>query len=677
MRYFLQACFLALLFLAIAPVPASAQGNIDWEERWRNAPPFPPQHALSWMNDSLSYTRLAYDEQRDVVYVVSPHPAGAGQWSVPSIHILDAATGQSRMDLGRSAHFARNGQGGELPVPLDTFMTVNNNNLGFGENWFALYNIDVDDEGRIYACNLVEPLWGICMLLPGGGCDPMYLYQGPFRVWRWDTPTSTPELIYATCNTAHSAIGTISSSEMPYTRWGDGFAVSGKRAWYQPPAGGPPVLVDSTRIYVTSGQFGAPGTARGYVAVLVEDRRPAASRPLRDVTGGGRLSHRLGHLMDLPSQAAAHGIALESPTFAGDTLQRWIWLHRHGEFIHRVRERHSAGAVLPDASTPAGPDLQAVAGTGTNLYLFGPSGSMQFLQMPQSGRSYLATADAWPYPGSGAGLPTPNTSAHFVDVTTWGQHFQIWGPTPQVGMSPLWSVGMENYISDVDLKLDYDSSISRALLLQMFVLMSNNAIVSFRSRPFAVDLVALDVQWSDGAAVVEWVVAAEEHIIHYAVERGGFEYGPWRHAGTVAATGGSGDLRYRFVDAGAASAAGTSVTTWYRLTAVEYDGSRKSFPAVALRAAGETSPLSLSLFPQPALRQDGLVYMRIQSPASDAVTLRVTDVLGREVLPVRRFALESGGSVLPLQLAGLNAGLYLLEARSSGAAPIVRRLLVR
>ena len=674
MRNFLQACFLAVLFFAIAPGPAVSQGNIDWEERWKNAPPFPPQHALSWMNDSLSYTRLAYDEQRDVVYVVSPHPAGSAQWSAPSIHILDAATGQPRMDMGRSAHFARNGQGGELPVPLDTFMTVNNTNLGFGENWFALYNIDVDDEGRIYACNLVEPLWGICMLLPGGGCDPMYLNQGPFRVWRWDTPTSTPELIYATCNTAHSAIGSISSSEMPYTRWGDGFSVSGKRGWYQPPLGGPPVLVDSTRIYVTSGQFGTQGTARGYVAVLVEDGRPEASRPLRDVMGGGRLSHRLGHLMDLPGQASAHGIALDRVTSNGDTLQRWIWLRRHGENLYRVRECHSGSAALPLLSTPTGPDLMALANTSS---LFGASGSMESLHLPQWGQSCLALADGRPTGGTNLSIPNYNTTARLVDVTTWGQYYSIWGATPQVGMNPLWSIGMENYISDVDLKLVYDTA-ARALLAQQFVLMSNNGIVSFLSRPpIPVDLVTLDARWSGGTAVVEWIVAAEDNIMLYAVERGDSEEGPWRQAGSVAAAGGNGDLPYRFEDPDAAREIGASGFTWYRLTAVEYDGSRKSFPAVALRAAGETSPLSLSLFPQPALRQDGLVYLRIQSPASDAVTLRVTDLLGREVLPVRRFVLEAGGSLLPLQVAGLKAGVYLLEARIGGAAPLVRRLLVR
>ncbi len=675
MRSILPLCFLAALVCALTPVPAASQGNIDWEFLWQQtAPKGQPKHPMAWMNDSLSYTRLAYDELRDVVYVVSPHTAGSTQWSVPAIHILDAETGQPRMDMGRSAHVARSGQGGELPVPIDTFRTVGNTNLGFGENWFALYNVDVDDEGRIYACNLVEPLWGICLLLPGGGCDPMYLHQGPFRVWRWDTPTSTPELIYATCDTMHSMIGSVQSSEMPYTRWGDGFAVSGKRGWYQPPAGGPPVLVDSTRIYVTNGEFGMPGVTAGHVAVLVEDHRPELQRPLRDVTGGGRLSYRLGHLMELPGQAAAHGIALDAPTIAGDTLQRWIWLRRHGEDLYRVRERYSGSAALPLRSTPLGPDLLSLANTSS---LFGPSGSMECLQLPEYGRSFLATADAPPPVGGSPGQPTPGNAARFFDVTTWGQYFMVWWPTPDVGNSPLWSVGVENHISDVDLKLEYDT-IARALVVRLFVLMSNNGIACFRSRPpIPVDLVALGARWHDDMAIVEWTVAAERNIMLYTVERGESERGPWRHAGTVTAAGGSGNLLYRLEDPDAARETGASALTWYRLTAVEYDGSRKTFPAVALRRSGDASPLSLSLFPQPAPRREGVVYLRIQSPVPEAVTLRVTDLLGREALSARRILLETGGSVLTLDVSGLNAGWYLVEARSSGIAPIVRRLLVR
>lgn len=658
---------------ALIASPAMAQGNVDWEERWNITPPFPPPHVMEWMNDSLSYTRLAYDELRDVVYVVSPHRIGATQWTAPSIHILDAETGQLRMDLGRSAHFARNGLGGELPVPLDTFMTATNTNLGLGQNWFALYNIDVDEEGRIYACNLVDPLWGTCILLPNGQCDPMYLGQGPFRVWRWDSLTATPELIYATGNASHDSIGTVTSSEMPSQRWGDGFAVTGKRGWQHPPGGGPPVLVDSARIYVTGQHAIGTSPPYGSVAVLVEDTRPPTQRPARDVLGGGTLSFRLGHLMDVPGDAAAHAIAPDRVAMSGDTLTRWLWLRRHGEQVYRVRERHPSTAMLPLRSTPHGVDLQPVSNTSS---LFGPSGAMQFLFLPQWQRGYLAVADASPSPGSGLGLPTPNTAARLIDVTTAGAEFRVWGSTPQVGMAPLWMIHAENYISDVDLKLVHYGPLDLPDM-QMFVLMSNNAIVAYRSRsPIPIELIMFTARWNDGAACVEWVVAAEDNVLHYVVERSATEQGPWQFVGAVPANGGTGDRRYRFTDAEHPDEAGTHSSVWYRLTAVEFDGTRTTVPAVRLHGSGDAAPFAISLFPQPAPREPGVVQLRVTTPVTTEMTLHVTDVLGAAVMPARHLRIGAGAAVLPLRVAGLRPGLYFVHLDGGNAGRRVARLLL-
>ena len=665
---------LTILLFTLTATHAPAQGNIDWDERWKITPPFPPPHAMEWMNDSLAYTRLAYDEIRDVVYVVSPHRIGATQWTAPSIHILDAETGQPRMDLGRSAHFARNGWGGELPVPLATFSTANNTNLGLGQNWFALYNIDVDEEGRIYACNLVDPLWGVCLLLPNGQCDPMYLGQGPFRVWRWDSLTATPELIYATCNTSHDAIGTIASSEMPNLRWGDGFALTGKRGWHDPAGGGPPVLVDSARIYVTGQNAMSGFLPYGNVAVLVEDARPAAQRPTRDVFGGGTLSFRLGHLMDVPGDAAAHAIAPAPLTVSGDTLMRWIWLRRHGEAVYRLRERHPANAALPLRSTPRGADLQPLSNTAS---LFGPSGAMQFLFLPQWQSGYLAAADASPSPGSGLGLPTPNPAARFIDVTTPGGEFGVWSSTPQIGMAPLWTIHTENYISDVDLKL-VDTGPSDLPAVQLFVLMSNNGIAAYRSRRLIpIELITLMARWSDGAARIEWTVAAETNIMHYVVEWSAAEHGPWRAVGTVPATGGSGNLHYDFLHV-RNPAANAMHRSWYRLVAVEFDGTRKTFPAVMLHGNGEqAAPLAMSMFPQPATRAQGAVYLRWTAPVASELTLRVTDVLGTEVMPARILHVDAGSTVLPLRVDGLRPGFYFVRLDGAEVGRRMARLLVQ
>ncbi len=660
---------------------AAAQGNIDWEEAWKQMPPFgPTPHPMAWMNDSLSYTRLAYDETRDVLYVVSPHPAGGAGWSAPAIHILDRQTGQPRMDMGRSAHFARQGLGGELPVPLDTFITVNNKNLGFGDNWFALYSIDVDEEGRIYACNLVTPVWGICNLLPQGGCDPMYLGQGPFRVWRWDTPTSTPELIYATCNTSHTAIGNINSSEMAYARWGDTFSVTGKRAWYHPPHGGPPVLVDSTRIYVSGGA--SPGSANGRIAVLLPDDRPAPLRPTRDVMGGGNLSFRLGLQINLPANFFANGLAPDLLTVSGDTLERWIWLQKYGQNVMKVRERQLPGAPLPQTLTPAGGDVLIYPGSSS---LFGASGAMEFMHLPQWQRSFLAVADGRPTGGSIVSIANDNTTARFIDVTDWRAAFMFWGETPQLGQANQWSIEPDNYISDVDMTLFYDSVHPGPYpRLQMFVLMTNNGIASYRSRPqFPVELLSLRAHRTASGAEIEWTVAEEVNIQQYQVERGGTENGPWAVVGTVAARGGTGNLSYAIDDenaewnAGPAGDKEPSGGIWYRLTALQYDGSKRIFPPVMVEHTAQLLPLQCALFPQPVSSQDGMVYLRLQSPAAEDVSLRVVDLLGQEVQPARQYTVGAGRTLLPLRIGDVTSGIYLIVLRTGSGAVRTQRMIVR
>ena len=357
MTHVRQIVMCLVFMLPVLCLPAAAQGNIDWEELWRHTPPAQPAHAFAWMNDSLSYTGLAYDQTRDLLYIVSPqYVRSAGMLiNQPRIYILDPEDGRIRDDLGRSTFPGRQGAGGELPVPADTFVTAGAPPMGFAQNRFGSFRIDVDDEGRIYVCNLVNPLWGYCRQFNPSviGCDTDYLDQGPLRVWRWDTPTSTPELIYATMNTASTAIGDLQDSELPQTRWGDAFAVTGKRGWYDPPGPDPPILHDSVRIYISGGDWPDQTSPNSMIAVLVEDRRPAAQRPVRDTYGGGRLSFRLGLRIQLPvAGAARHGLAPEPVLEQNGDLVGNIWMDSNSGPVMYMHEVQSGALPLPQTYAP-------------------------------------------------------------------------------------------------------------------------------------------------------------------------------------------------------------------------------------------------------------------------------------------------------------------------------------
>ncbi|PLX26260.1 MAG: hypothetical protein C0600_11075, partial [Ignavibacteria bacterium] len=65
--------FAALLFLFNHNDTALAQSSAHWELLWKNeAPVGNPTHPNAWMIPAGSYTNMAYDKWRDVLYIVNP-----------------------------------------------------------------------------------------------------------------------------------------------------------------------------------------------------------------------------------------------------------------------------------------------------------------------------------------------------------------------------------------------------------------------------------------------------------------------------------------------------------------------------------------------------------------------------------------------------------------------------
>lgn len=674
--------FLTLLF-SLFVHPLCAQGNIDWEEMWRHArPPGQQYFPMPWMNGPLAFTGLAYDETRDVVYVVSPHLVAQGSvlWSEPRIFVLDADSGGVRTDLGRSAHPSRMGLGGELPVPIDTMNAPLGAHLGFGRNKFVLYKIDVDEEGRIYACNLVNPLWGYCkQSSPGiGPCDPDYLDQGPFRVWRWDTPTSTPELIYATLNTNADAIGDRNSSEMNTARWGDAFAVTGKRGWYTPP-GGQPVQRDSVRIYVSGGQWDANSGFNPEISVLVEDRRPVAARPDRDVMGAGKLSFRLGVTIQLPLVgSAAHGIAPARPRLSQGDLYCDLWINKNGGPVTRIEEFQSGTQSLPQTYQVNTANMQSLSTT-----LTGPAGPLSWFDMAPwfPGRNYLSMADAVPTHIPPPVQPNANTTSRIVDVVNGRR---VWSATPRFGSNNHQTIGPNNFVADIDMRMEQYTPPQNPgitiLHINHFVLMSDNGIAAFRGRDdiiVPVELSAFNARRVESGVELRWRVESEQQSLLFRVLRSDMRDGAYRQIGTVASRGTTNEAAwYEFMDRFSAGMPATG-TLWYRLEEVATDGTTERFPAVSVELGRSSAAWRMTVFPRPLAAGARSVSLRWESPTEQMVTLHIHDLLGRRVgTPLTRM-LPAGGSVLTIPLPDLIPGQYMLEARAAHGPPLRSRIVVR
>jgi hypothetical protein len=95
---------------------------------------------------------------------------------------------------------------------------------------------------------------------------------------------------------------------------------------------------------------------------------------------------------------------------------------------------------------------------------------------------------------------------------------------------------------------------------------------------------------------------------------------------------------------------------YYRLRSVDVDGAENLSSTIILTRKGEHFGITAA-FPSPTKDQ---VTVQFASLTEENVTIRVTDFTGRLVLE-QEFAAENGINEVPVQLANLQAGVYLVS----------------
>jgi hypothetical protein len=671
----LRISSIVVLILCSLPASGVAQGNADWQELWTNLNPNASQigHPNLWMIPAKSYTGIAYDKWRDVLYVVNPHAtATVPAAPEPRIYAWKASDGTPAMNVGRSAFPGMSGNGGELPVPLDSIATANGmaQQRGFDFNRYCLYSIDLDDEGRIFACNLVTPLWGICLLLPSGQCDPAYLNQGPFRVWRWDTPSASPRLVYATLDKSAGAIGSIGSSEMTYTRWGDAFDVIGQRAMFSPPSG-PPYLVDSARIYVSGASYPTQPDWNSEVNVLLGDTRPAINRPVADV-GNYHLEYRLAvRLVNAGSALASHGVAATARSLVHD-----VWMGSNPRPVASASHVQHPTNPWPQTYNQSSPNNRFLPRS-----LTGESGPLRYFELPEYGRKFLIVAGGTPTGGSNPSIPNLNTTARVIDVTTPGAEFLVWMETPQLGNNMLDNhSASENWISDVDFKIQYSSPqedpAAPGLHLIVYVLMSNNGIAAYRSRmAFPVELTTLSAAVDGGNVNLDWQVSTESNNYGFEIQRSFNTGGDWENIGFVAGRGSSTQPKeYRFVDP--VSTTHRSVgRVQYRLRQVDTDGSASYSPMVDVYFDAVPQDITLyQNYPNPFNPTTTVAYQLSQQGHA---SLHVYNALGELVSTLVDEEKSAGAHQKTLSADQLPTGTYIYRLSAGGQVVEKKMTVVR
>ena len=635
---------LLLLALCLAAPDSFCQGSNDWDTLWIKKQSNVPGHPLQWMGViDRAYTGLAYDRGRDVLYIVNPAMKTVSGEAEPDphVHIWDASTGNVKGSIGRSA----SGGGGELPVPHDTVFG------GYTRKRFALYKVDVDDEGRIYACNLVAPL----LERPNPPCAYQDSTQGPWKLYRWETPSATPTMLYATLARSPLMIAeTRFNSEMSYTRWGDAFDVVGKRG-YEPVAGGQPVLVDSTRIMVSGGPYcNQTGGTNREVNIFLQDRRP------------NRITDfRLAVIMRSSLQGiASHGIAATGPQHFAD-----IWMdnnYRVTTLNNKVQSDTTWPQTWPTTGNMA---LSADSATGT-----GESGPLAYFALPVVNRKILVCADGHPTDDDPS-LPNYNTTARLLDVTNPAQAFRFLSSTPKVGYNQQnVSAGTDgsNFVVDVDYKLELDSSGGRAYYITLFVLMSNNGIAAFRTKSpivVPVELLAFNARRERSAVRLEWETAGESNNAGFDVQRSFSNGRQWESFDFVTGAG-STRLSARYVSRDSVTSVHISLgRVLYRLIQRDFDGTEHISHSVEAVFTEQPSVFSLSrAYPNPS-RESATVHVTL--PAMQHVHAELVTMLGESARIVFDGTMETGTQAITFQRGSIRAGAYLLRVSSEGAESAV------
>ena len=646
---FLPLMMAALFFLTVPGSVGLSQTNPDWDVLWQHHPDTTHLHPYFWMGvRPFNFTGLAYDKFRDLVYVVNPDIC-IGQFGIPygcpKIHIWKATTGLIDSSVGRSL----TGAGGMLPTPIDTILG------GYERGRFCAFKIDLDDEGRIYACNLVSPIWNP----PDPPCPPDPTNQGPWKVYRWDTPTSSPKCIYATLNATHDSIGwSRYNTEMTFSRWGDAFDVVGKRAYRYAGPSLPPILADSVRIFASGGAHCSQTETNREVNIFLRDERPSAPFEFRQAV----------RLVSSLEGIASHGIAV---TGASPTSE--IWMDNNGR-VTTLNNQYQTQDPWPQVHAMT----SQFALSGDSLTGTGPSGPIAYFRIIEANRSYLICADGTPTDRFDTSRPNHNTTARIVDVSNPNQAYRHMSVTPRVGLRPqdyLDEFDGNNYIADVDYKLEVDP-LHRGYYITLFVLMSNNGIAAYRSKsPFIIPVEMMSFEAVAGLRDVRlrWVVASETNNHGFEIERS-FNLGnSWERIGFAEGRGTSyANKEYRYDDPLTTTHRSVGEVQ-YRLRQIDFDGTANysSTASVFLHA-----PASLQLaqnYPNPFHASTSIGY---SLPSEAHVLLIVYNTVGEAVRVLVDEDQSAGAHASEFVPGTLPPGVYVYQLEANGQK-VQKRLVLR
>lgn len=206
-----------------------------------------------------------------------------------------------------------------------------------------------------------------------------------------------------------------------------------------------------------------------------------------------------------------------------------------------------------------------------------------------------------------------------------------------------------------------------------------NAYLSSSAIPLPVELTTLEATATgDGAVTVRWATASETNNAEFRVMRqatgeGGGAKGEWVQVGSRKGAGTTEQPQsYRFTDEELSYEA--DVLT-YRLHQVDTDGTVHASDAVTVERGAPDQLELLGTYPNPARTQAAVRLAVPDEAAAEAATLRLYDVMGREVRTVED--VSGGRHTVSVDVSDLSSGVYVLRLSADGTTRTQRVTVVR
>jgi len=254
-------------------------------------------------------------------------------------------------------------------------------------------------------------------------------------------------------------------------------------------------------------------------------------------------------------------------------------------------------------------------------------------------------------------------------IGTTDDDLRLQGPGSGGGASPAIEAGDSGLLPDDVLDVDDDGDTSESLPLdrvgntrEMDVSEVSGSSVDMgvyesSGDPLPVELVTFDATHQSEAAVLTWQTASERNNAGFDVQRR--VSGEWETLSFVEGTGTTSETQtYRFRDTDLPY---ETESVKYRLKQVDTDGTTSFSDTQTLKIGAPDKFVLHAPFPNPTKEQATLRY---SLPRKTDVSIRIYDVLGRQVETIRRGTEDAGRKEIPISTSRLSPGTYFVRMQA-------------